>query len=46
VLGQPDAHHNNGRFRWLGIRPEGYPVMGMDYLSLTAITALHALLLF
>lgn len=33
VLGQPETHHNNGRFRWVAIRPEGYPVMGMDYFE-------------
>ena len=33
VLGEPSTHHNNGRFRWLAIRPEGYPVEGMDYFE-------------
>ena len=33
VLGVPDVHHNSGRFRWLAIRPEGYPVEGMDYFE-------------
>ena len=33
VLGQPETHHKNGRFRWLAIRPEGYPVEGMDYFE-------------
>jgi hypothetical protein len=33
VLGAPDVHHNSGRFRWLAIRPEGYPVEGMDYFE-------------
>ncbi|MFD0792128.1 isomerase [Mucilaginibacter litoreus] len=33
VLGEPDTHHNSGCFRWLAIRPEGYPVIGMDYFE-------------
>ena len=33
VLSQPDAHHQSGRFRWLAIRPEGYPIEGMDYFE-------------
>jgi hypothetical protein len=33
VLGKPDTHHQSGRFRWLAIRPEGYPVEGMDYFE-------------
>ncbi len=33
VLGEPDTHHNNGCFRWLVIRAEGYPVEGMDYFE-------------
>jgi hypothetical protein len=33
VLGQPDTHHSNGRFNWLAIRPEGYPIAGMDYFE-------------
>lgn len=33
VLGEPVTHHNNGRFHWLAIRPEGYPIAGMDYFE-------------
>lgn len=33
VLGEPQTHHQSGRFRWLAIRPEGYPVEGMDYFE-------------
>ena len=33
VLAQPQTHHHCGRFRWLAIRPEGYPVEGMDYFE-------------
>ena len=33
LLGQPDTHHQSGRFRWLAIRPEGYPAEGMDYFE-------------
>ena len=33
VLGEPQIHHQSGRFRWLAIRPEGYPVEGMDYFE-------------
>ena len=33
VLGMPDTHHHSGRFRWLAIRPEGYPAEGMDYFE-------------
>jgi hypothetical protein len=33
VLSQPDTHHQSGRFYWLAIRPEGYPVPGMDYFE-------------
>jgi hypothetical protein len=33
VLGQPETHHKNGRFNWLAIRPEGYPIPGMDYFE-------------
>lgn len=33
VLNQPDTHHRSGRFFWLAIRPEGYPVQGMDYFE-------------
>lgn len=33
VLGEPDAHHQSGRFSWLAIRPEGYPIQGMDYFE-------------
>jgi hypothetical protein len=33
VLGTPDVHHQSGRFRWLAIRPEGYPIEGMDYFE-------------
>lgn len=33
VLGAPDVHHHSGRFRWLAIRPEGYPIEGMDYFE-------------
>ncbi|MEO3407877.1 isomerase [Mucilaginibacter sp. CAU 1740] len=33
VLGEPNTHHQSGRFRWLAIRPEGYPVEGMDYFE-------------
>jgi hypothetical protein len=27
------VHHQSGRFRWLAIRPEGYPIEGMDYFE-------------
>lgn len=33
VLAEPQTHHTSGRFRWLAIRPEGYPVEGMDYFE-------------
>ncbi|MFD0766045.1 nuclear transport factor 2 family protein [Mucilaginibacter lutimaris] len=33
VLDEPVTHHSSGRFRWLAIRPEGYPVEGMDYFE-------------
>jgi len=33
VLGEPDSHHLSGRFNWLAIRPEGYPIRGMDYFE-------------
>jgi hypothetical protein len=33
VLAEPVTHHLSGRFRWLVIRPEGYPVEGMDYFE-------------
>lgn len=33
VLGEPQTHHQSGRFRWLAIRPEGYPIEGMDYFE-------------
>ncbi|WP_158557146.1 nuclear transport factor 2 family protein [Mucilaginibacter conchicola] len=33
VLAEPVTHHNSGRFRWLAIRPEGYPIEGMDYFE-------------
>lgn len=33
VLAEPQVHHQCGRFRWLAIRPEGYPVEGMDYFE-------------
>jgi hypothetical protein len=33
VLAGPDTHHRSGRFRWLVIRPEGYPAEGMDYFE-------------
>ncbi|WP_345209091.1 isomerase [Mucilaginibacter gynuensis] len=33
VLSQPETHHRSGRFSWLAIRPEGYPVQGMDYFE-------------
>lgn len=33
VLAEPQVHHQSGRFRWLAIRPEGYPVEGMDYFE-------------
>ena len=33
VLSAPETHHNAGRFRWLAILPEGYPVEGMDYFE-------------
>lgn len=33
VLGQPETHHQSGRFHWLAIRAEGYPVPGMDYFE-------------
>lgn len=33
VLGEPETHHQSGRFRWLAIRPEGYPLEGMDYFE-------------
>ena len=33
VLGEPTTHHQSGRFNWLAIRPEGYPVPGTDYFE-------------
>ncbi|RYE20835.1 MAG: isomerase [Sphingobacteriaceae bacterium] len=33
VLAEPKVHHQCGRFRWLAIRAEGYPVEGMDYFE-------------
>ncbi|MCC8409157.1 nuclear transport factor 2 family protein [Mucilaginibacter sp. UR6-1] len=33
VLAQPQVHHQSGRFRWLAVRPEGYPIEGMDYFE-------------
>jgi hypothetical protein len=33
VVAEPQVHHQSGRFRWLAIRPEGYPVEGMDYFE-------------
>ncbi len=33
VLAEPVTHHRSGRFRWLVIRPEGYPAEGMDYFE-------------
>jgi hypothetical protein len=33
VLGEPETHHQSGRFFWLAIRPEGYPVPGMDFFE-------------
>lgn len=33
VLAEPQIHHQSGRFRWLAIRSEGYPVEGMDYFE-------------
>lgn len=33
VLSAPDIHHQSGRFRWLAIRPQGYPIEGMDYFE-------------
>ena len=33
VLSEPKIHHHSGRFRWLAIRPGGYPVEGMDYFE-------------
>jgi hypothetical protein len=33
VLAEPQVHHQSGRFRWLAIKPEGYPVEGMDYFE-------------
>ncbi|MBE9583470.1 nuclear transport factor 2 family protein [Mucilaginibacter sp. JRF] len=33
VLAEPQVHHQSGRFRWLAIRPEGYPIEGMDYVE-------------
>ncbi|WP_114940769.1 nuclear transport factor 2 family protein [Mucilaginibacter endophyticus] len=33
VLGEPQTHHQSGRFRWLAIRQEEYPVEGMDYFE-------------
>lgn len=33
VLAEPVTHHRSGRFRWLVIRPDGYPAEGMDYFE-------------
>jgi hypothetical protein len=33
VLDEPETHHQSGRFHWLAIRPEGYPIPGMDYFE-------------
>jgi hypothetical protein len=33
VLAEPPVHHQSGGFRWLAMKPEGYPVEGMDYFE-------------
>ena len=33
VLSEPQVHHQSGCFRWLAIKPEGYPIEGMDYFE-------------
>lgn len=33
VAAGPVAHHRSGHFRWLAIRPEGYPADGLDYFE-------------
>lgn len=33
ALAEPVTHHRNGTCRWLAIRPEGYPIEGMDYFE-------------
>ncbi|WP_342644479.1 isomerase [Mucilaginibacter sp. CSA2-8R] len=33
VLGKPDVHHQSGRFHWLAIRPDCYPIEGIDYFE-------------
>ncbi|MXN90313.1 isomerase [Flavobacterium sp. Sd200] len=33
ILAEPVTHHNSGTFRWLAIRPEGYPIEGRDYFE-------------
>ncbi len=47
VLAEPQVHHQSGRFRWLAIRPEGYPVevawsTNVSAQSLCSIVALSA----
>jgi len=33
ILAEPVTHHRSGTFRWLAIRPEGYPIEGSDYFE-------------
>jgi hypothetical protein len=33
LVGAPEVHHQNGRFRWLALRTNDYPVEGMDYFE-------------
>jgi hypothetical protein len=33
VLEEPQVHHRCGRFRWLAVRAQGYPIEGMDYFE-------------
>jgi hypothetical protein len=33
LLAEPEIHHYSGRFFWVLIPPEGYPVKGMDYFE-------------
>ncbi|MCF0051682.1 hypothetical protein LXM25_16555 [Dyadobacter sp. LJ53] len=33
LLAAPEVHHQCGRFNWLAVRQQGYPIQGMDYFE-------------
>lgn len=33
ISGPPEIHFKKGRFYWLAIRPDDYPILGMDYFE-------------